>query len=144
MIGMKIEGPRSTGAAGGPRKTSATGGSGFSLPADETQGPAATTAVRPAASLDAVMALQAEGFDPHRRGRQVRRGARTLDALESLVRAQLEGAAPNAARLNLVSLQGQAEHTGDAGLDSVLGDIDVRAAVELAKLEMADRARKRA
>jgi hypothetical protein len=43
-----------------------------------------------------------------------------------------------------VTLQGQTEATGDPGLDAVLADIDVRAAVELAKLEMADRARKRA
>jgi hypothetical protein len=144
MGGMKIEGPRPTGAAGGSRKTSATGASGFALPADETQGAAATTAARPMASLEAMMALQAEGFDPHRRGRQVKRGAKTLDALESIVRAQLEGAAPNAGRLSLVALQGQTEATGDPGLDAVLADIDVRAAVELAKLEMADRARKRA
>ncbi len=144
MIVMKIQGPRPTGPAGGPRKTGGTGASGFTLPADEAQGPAATSAMRAAASLGAVMALQEESFDPQRRGRQVKRGARTLDALESLVRAQLEGEAPNAARLSLVSLQGQAEQTGDPGLDSVLGDIDVRAAVELAKLEMADRARRRA
>ncbi|MEJ0023019.1 MAG: flagellar assembly protein FliX [Alphaproteobacteria bacterium] len=33
------------------------------------------------------------------------------------------------------------ERTGDPGLDSVMDEIDVRAAVELAKLEMADRRR---
>jgi hypothetical protein len=143
MMGMKIEGPRPTGPAGGSRKTSAAGESGFSLPADEPASAAATAATRPAARLDALMALQAEGFDPHKRGRQVRRGGKTLDALESLVRAQLEGAAPHAARLHLTALQAEAEATGDPNLDAVLADIDVRAAVELAKLEMAERASSR-
>jgi hypothetical protein len=140
---MKIEGPRSTGAAGTPRKTNGAGGSGFSLPAEDVAGPAAASGVRPTASLESMMALQTLGFDPHRRGRQVKRGAKTLDALEALARAHLEGAAPDAQRLHLIALQKDVERTGDPGLDSVMDEIDVRAAVELAKLEMADQRRYR-
>lgn len=136
---MKIEGPRQTGAAGPTRKTGQGAASGFTLPAEETAPSAAASGVRAASSLDAVLALQAEGYDPQRRGRQVRRGGKTLDVLEALTRAHLEGAAPHAARLSLAALQGQSEMTGDPGLDSVLEAIDVRAAVELAKLEMAER-----
>lgn len=136
---MKIEGPRQTGAAGTPRKAGSSASSGFTLPAEETAPSAAATGVRAASSLDAVLALQAQGYDPQRRGRQMRRGGKTLDALEALARAHLEGAAPHAARLHLAALQGQNEPTGDPGLDSVLDAIDVRAAVELAKLEMAER-----
>ncbi len=138
---MKIEGPRSTGATGAPRKANQTGGAGFSLPAEDTQEAASTSGVRAAASLDSLLALQTFGFDPHRRGRQAKRGAKTLDALEALARAHLEGAAPDAPRLQLIALQKDVERTGDPGLDSVMDEIDVRAAVELAKLEMADRRR---
>jgi hypothetical protein len=138
---MKIEGPRSAGATGAPRKANATGGAGFTLPADDVAETAQASGVRAASSLDSIMALQTLGFDPHRRGRQVKRGAKTLDALEALARAHLEGAAPDAQRLQLVALQKDVERTGDPGLDSVMDEIDVRAAVELAKLEMADRRR---
>jgi hypothetical protein len=138
---MKIEGPRSTGAAGAPRKANGAGSAGFSLPAEDVAAPASASGVRPATSLDSIMALQTLGFDPHRRGRQVKRGVKTLDALEALARAHLEGAAPDAQRLHLIALQKDVERTGDPGLDSVMDEIDVRAAVELAKLETADRRR---
>lgn len=138
---MKIEGPRSIGAAGAPRKASGTAGGGFTLPADSAGESAAASGVRPTASLDSFMALQTLGFDPQRRGRQIKRGSKTLDVLEQLTRAHLEGEAPHAQRLMLVALQKDVEQTGDPGLDSVMDEIDVRAAVELAKLEMADRRR---
>jgi hypothetical protein len=138
---MKIEGPRSVGAAGAPRKASGASGAGFMLPAEGAADAAPASGIYPMGALDSVLALQTIGFDPHRRGRQVRRGARTLDALEALARAHLDGAAPNAERLMLVALQKDVEQTGDPGLDSVMDEIDVRAAVELAKLEMADRRR---
>jgi Class II flagellar assembly regulator len=136
---MKIEGPRQTGAAGTPRKAASGEGAGFVLPAEEAAPSAAASGVRAASSLDALLALQAQGYDPQRRGRQLRRGGKTLDALEALARAHLDGAAPHAARLHLAALQGQNESTGDPALDSVLDAIDVRAAVELAKLEMSER-----
>jgi hypothetical protein len=138
---MKIEGPRQTGAAGTPRKAASSEASGFVLPAEEAAPSAAASGVRAASSLDAVLALQAQSYDPQRRGRQVRRGGKTLDALEALARAHLDGAEPHAARLHLAALQGQSENTGDPALDSVLDAIDVRAAVELAKLEMSERGR---
>lgn len=139
---MKIEGPRGPTGPSGPRKAGGVSTGGFVLPNEEAAAPAAASGVRPTASLDAVLALQAEGFDPHRRGRQIRRGGKTLDALEALTRAHLEGAAPHAQRLALTALQADREATGDAGLDGVLDDIDVRAAVELAKLEMTERKRR--
>lgn len=138
---MKIEGPRSVGASGAPRKAGGTAEAGFSLPAEQAGASAPASGVRAAGPLDAVLALQTVGFDPQRRGRQARRGAKTLDALEALARAHLEGSAPHAERLTLVALQKDAERTGDAALDSVMDEIDVRAAVELAKLEMAERRR---
>lgn len=140
---MKIEGPRSVGASGGSRKSGGANATGFALPSESAGPVAAAAETRPAAPLDSVLALQTVGFDPQRRGREAKRGARTLDALEALARAHLEGAAPNAERLTLVALQKDVEQTGDPGLDAALEAIDVRAAVELAKLEMSDRLRQR-
>ncbi len=138
---MKIEGPRSVGGSTGARKAGGSAGAGFSLPAESATASTPSAGVRAAAPLDTILALQGQGFDPQRRGRQARRGGKTLDALEALARAHLDGAAPHAARLTLAALQKDVERTGDPGLDSVLDEIDVRAAVELAKLEMADRNR---
>jgi hypothetical protein len=136
---MKIEGPRGAGSVGSSRKTGAAGASGFTLPSEAPSGAAETTGVLATPSVDGIFALQAQAFDPNRRGRQVKRASATLDALEGLARAHLEGAAPHAQRLQLTALRAQNEATGDAGLDSVLADIDVRAAVELAKLDVAER-----
>jgi hypothetical protein len=136
---MKIEGPRAPENVGAPRKAGGAGGAGFTLPAEEAGAPAKASGVRPPTALGGLFELQGQTFDPNRRARQVRRAAKTLDTLEALARAHLDGAAPHAQRLGLVALQSQGEPTGDPGLDSVLDDIDVRAAVELAKLEVEER-----
>lgn len=137
---MKIEGPRAAGAAGTTRKTGGAAAPGFSVPTSNASAPAAAASVAATMSVDALVALQGYS-DPNQRGRQAKRGRATLDALESLMRATLSGEAPHAARLTLVKLQSEIELTGDPGLDSVLAEIDLRAAVELAKLDMADASR---
>jgi hypothetical protein len=137
---MKIEGPRATGASGTTRKSGGAAAPGFAVPTGATSAPASAAGVAATMSVDALVALQGYS-DPGRRGRQAKRGRATLDALESLMRATLSGEAPHAARLTLVKLQSEIELTGDPGLDSVLAEIDLRAAVELAKLDMADASR---
>ncbi|MGE3142979.1 MAG: flagellar assembly protein FliX [Hyphomonadaceae bacterium] len=134
---MKVESGRGVGAAGGTRKAGAAAAPGFA-PA-EGAGPAAPAAgagpASAAAALDAVLALQAEGFDPGRRRRQVRRAEAALDALAQLERGWIEGRAPGRLRDELAALQAGAAPTGEPGLDAVLLEIDTRVAVELAKLE---------
>ena len=70
-----------------------------------------------------------------RRARQRRRGAEALDTLEELERGLLLGRAPGGLKAKLEALQGRSEKTGDEDLDAVLHEIDVRLAVEAAKLE---------
>ena len=135
---MKIEGPRATGPANGARKSAAAAAPGFAVPSSSAPSAAALSEATPTALLTSLMALQVQDYDPNRRGRQVKRGKATLDALDSLLRATLFGEAPHGARLMLVKLQSEIEMTGDPGLDAILTEIDVRAAVELAKLDMAD------
>jgi hypothetical protein len=138
---MKIEGPRQTGAVGAPHKAGAGAAPGFSVPTSGAGAAAAIAETGATTSLASLMALQTEIYDPRRKGRQVKRGRATLAALEALMRATLSGEAPHAARLTLVKLQGDIEFTGDPALDDLLAQIDLRAAVELAKLDMAEQAR---
>jgi hypothetical protein len=77
---------------------------------------------------------------PQRRRRQIERAGRTLDALDRLTVGLLEGRAAGGLVADLVALGASTERTGDPGLDDLLLEVDVRAAVELAKLERRARA----
>ena len=135
---MKIESGRGVGPASTTRKASSAAGAGFAPAADA---PARTASAAPAGaahSLDAILALQAEGVDPERRRRQMRRGAAALDALDGLVRALALGTAPASLKAELEAARRAAEATGEPALDALLREIDIRVAVELAKLERAN------
>lgn len=100
------------------------------------QGPTATTGLTPLTSLGAVLAVQ-EIDDPltgRRRARQ--RGEQLLDALDDVQLALLND---GLSLSTLVALQRlvaeQDERAGDPALQAVLDAIDLKAAVELAKLE---------
>ncbi|HVY02311.1 MAG TPA: flagellar assembly protein FliX [Caulobacterales bacterium] len=135
---MKIEGPRRTETAGSARKAGAAAAPGFAVPTSSASGPAPIAETAPSAALGSLLALQAQLYDPNRKGRQVKRGRAVLDALDALMRATLSGEAAHGPRLLLVKLQGEIEFTGDPKLDAILAEIDLRAAVELAKLDMAE------
>ena len=128
---MKIEPPRGPSAAGASRRASGASGAGFTLPSDGTRAASAPSAASSVATVDAVFALQIDGAG--RRQRQARRGAATLDTLDRLQAALLDGSATGADLAALSSHLADREPTGDPGLDSVLREIDVRAAVEIAK-----------
>lgn len=132
---MKIEGPRNVSATTGGRKTGAAAAPGFSPTVDGPQRAAPATGVGGIAVLDAVLALQADEPPAQRRARQVRRGRDALDALEKLARGLLLGQVQAGLRAELENLQRASQLTGEAGLDEVLREIDIRVAVELAKLD---------
>ena len=134
---MKVEGPRGVASAGGARRSQGAAAPGFSPMVEAAPRTTAATAAAAPHALDSILALQAEGHVGDRRKRQVRRGAAALDALESLEMAIADGVAPSSLRNMLESLRRQSESTGEAGLDAVLTEIDIRVAVELAKLEKA-------
>ena len=135
---MKIEGGRSVSPSATGRKAGAAAAPGFAPATEEPQRAAAAAPVNAVASLDMIMALQAEGEGGgQRRARQARRGRDALDALEKLVRGLVLGTAPGGLVNELQHLRRGAEETGDSGLDAVLTEIDIRLEVELAKLEMA-------
>jgi hypothetical protein len=136
---MKIESGRSITPSGAPRRTQPAGASGFAVATDGPQKTVAATGAAATASVDAILALQAEEGPAQRRARQPS-GRAALDALEALEQGLLLGRAPGGLTGALQRLHAEAEATGEEGLDSVLREIDTRLAVELAKLEMRGRA----
>ncbi|MBL8543639.1 MAG: flagellar assembly protein FliX [Hyphomonadaceae bacterium] len=134
---MKIENGRGVSSAGGVRRSGGAraAASGFA-PAgvDEPQRVAGTAPASAITPLDAILALQGDERG-QRRARQARRGRDALDALDKLAQAMLMGIAPASLRADLDALQRGAEQTGEPGLDDVLQEIDIRLAVEAAKLD---------
>jgi hypothetical protein len=112
-----------------------SGGGTFSL--GETQGSqaqTAATAMRSLGGIDALLALQGIENPIERRRRAVKDGRRALDALDQLKLGLLSGSLDQATLLRLKSVAGDLrEPTGDPGLDQVMGEIDLRVSVELAK-----------
>jgi hypothetical protein len=135
---MKIESGRGVAPSGGARRAGGSAAApGFAPAMDGAQRTTAATPTSSVASIDVILALQAEEGPTERRARQARRGRAALDALEELERGLLLGRAPGGLAAELQRLRASAETTGDKGLDEVLLEIDTRLAVELAKLERA-------
>lgn len=136
---MKVSRPSGpSSVSSGSRAAPASGG--FSLP--ET-GPASSTSATTAASgvtgvadVSALMALQGIESATERRRRAIRRGGGLLDRLEDLKIALLSGETGEAALQSLSRAIAEARPDKQApDLDAVLDQIDLRAAVELAKAE---------
>jgi hypothetical protein len=117
----------------------AEGTRGFSLDAApetpaQTSG---TTAATTLAGLDAVLLLQTETETPQqRRRRAAQRGHDLLDGLDRLKAAILGGrVAAQELRAVATRLAERNGTSGDPRLDGLMAEIELRAAVELAKLE---------
>lgn len=122
-----------TGTSGSARRS---GGASFSLPsqsgASAARGGAGVAAAGP---LDMLLAVQAEEEPQERKRRQAKRGHDLLDGLDALKAALLAGrVAPAQLEQLKLSLASRREATDDPRLDEVLAHIELRAAVELAKL----------
>jgi hypothetical protein len=132
---MRVTGPGAPLAAEARRVAGRAGdGAPFALPPARSGGVVhgAATGIAALASLDAVLALQGLPDAAERRRRAVRHGHALLDGLEELRLALLDGSLPPA---TLRQLARRREPLGEAQLDAVLDEIELRAAVELAKLE---------
>lgn len=93
----------------------------------------------PIASLDQMLALQEISDEESRRRTLVKQGEMSLEALDKLRSALLMGVLPQSTlrQLEKVVAQQRAVAAPDPRLASILDEIELRAAVELAKLEMA-------
>jgi len=135
---MRIEGPNRATAAAASGSARRTSGGTFSLgqtEAPQAQSPA--VALRTVAGIDALIALQGVEDPTERRKRAVKHGRRALDALDDLKLGLLAGTLDGSTMLRLKSLSADLHNaSGDDRLDSVLAEIDLRVAVELAKAGM--------
>jgi hypothetical protein len=132
---MRIYGPNGTArasAAQAPRRANATG---FAVTEEgATQAPASPATLRTIAGIDALLALQGIEDPAERRRRAVKHGFHALDALDELKLGLLAGSLDQSALLRLKAAAAALKaESGDARLDGVLAEIDLRAEVELAK-----------
>lgn len=122
-----------------PRRTE--GAARFSLGAEAGAARAGATpgtaGAATLAGLDAVLTLQTDADTPQeRRRRSVRRGHDLLDGLDRLKAALLGGrVAVRDLRAIAGRLAERGTASGDPRLDGLMAEIELRAAVELAKLE---------
>lgn len=138
-LSMKVTGPSGPSPAQGPR--AARPGGGFSVPSAgagaATGAAASASAVSGVNTVSALMALQGVEDATERRRRAIRRGGGLLDRLEELKLALLQGEAGEGAVEQLSrTLREERPSDADEGLNGLLDQIDLRAAVELAKAEL--------
>jgi hypothetical protein len=133
---MRIYGPNQTGSTLGTSATRKTGpAGGFSLGGSSESAKASSAAAASGVGgLDSLLALQGIEDAGERRKRFARRGKTALDLLDEL---KAELLAADLRRETLNRLQGTlaelTERSGTPGLDEVLGEIELRVAVEIAK-----------
>jgi hypothetical protein len=102
--------------------------------AETPRGSAGTSSLRAVSTVDALLALQGVEDATERRKRAVAKGRNALDVLDRLKVSMLDGSVDRAALAKLkVAADGLTEASGDPKLDSILSEIDLRVAVELAK-----------
>ena len=140
---MKVTGPGGIGSSSGARPARSAGGEGFRIATPQAApepGPAASvSATRGVMGVGALLALQDVGGPLERKRRAVRRAGRILDVLDEVKLSLLEG---GLSRTDLDRLRrairDERDSTEDPVLEAVLDDIELRAAVETAKLEQAE------
>ena len=142
---MKVTGPGGIGSSSGARPARGAGGDGFRIVSPGAAGgpsqASSVTATQGVMGVEALLALQDVGSPTERKRRAVRRASRILDTLDALKIALLEGeiSAGDLDRLRR-AVRDERDNTDDPALEAVLDEIELRAAVEVAKLEAASRA----
>jgi len=134
---MRIQGPIGSGNAGTSTTVRRASSGSFSVQ-EQAQSLSAGMATPPrtVGGIDALIALQGVAEDPaDRRRRAVKHGRLALDALDELKIGLLGG---TLTATTLSRLQSAAvflkDGSGEAALDEVLGEIEVRVEVEIAKM----------
>ena len=133
---MRIQGPNGTAAVTTSPVSRRAASGGFTLSEAETpRAASAPAALRTIGGIDALIALQGLE-DPTERRRQVlKRGRVALDALDELKIGLLGGTLSQATLGKLRSAAAfLKDGSGEAGLDSLLGEIELRVEVEIAKM----------
>jgi len=132
---MRIYGANGAALAKAPAAARRSAGGTFTVSEQEApRNSAAAGSLRAISTVDALIALQGVEDPAERKKRAVVKGRKALDVLDTLKLGLLDGSVDGSTLARLkVAAEGLTEGTGDAGLDTVLGEIDLRVAVELAK-----------
>jgi hypothetical protein len=136
---MKVTGPTGPSSTQGGRPPRAAGG--FSVPQADAGAPAsaasAASGLAGVAGLSSLMALQGVEDATERRRRAIRRGGGLLDRLDELKLALLSGDAGEGTVEHLTrAFREERPIDADPALNGLLDQIDLRAAVELAKADI--------
>lgn len=140
---MKISSVGSTKSTSDTKKKRSVTGSGFAALLGVSanapnSGVEAPNEVAGISAIGGLLAAQEVGQDATSDQALVKQGEDTLDALEKLRMRLLTGAVPLSVLTNLkTKITAQKQHTNDPALRNILNDIELRASVELAKLETA-------
>mgnify|MGYP006269735485 FL=1 len=135
---MKVNGPRSPSGPSGPKKSAGAGKAGAFTPDSQVSvrsssagGLSGASAV---GSVDALLALQGAGDHREARKKAADRAFSLLDVLDDLKIALLEGRLERSTLVRLMdTLKSERDQTGDPRLEAALDEVELRAAVELAK-----------
>jgi len=139
---MKVSGPGGPGATAGARPATPAAAGGFApiapQAASEAGGVSSAAGVSHVSSLEALIALQEVGGPLERRRKAVRRAGAILDVLDEVKLSLLDGGVPPAALDRLVrAVRLEKGEADEPRLRDLLDEIETRAVVELAKLEVA-------
>jgi hypothetical protein len=140
---MKVNGSTSLGSAAASRLGSRPAAGAFTVPSEaggiaDTAHAAPSAALTGVSSLDALLALQEVSGPLERRRKAVRRAGRILDVLDQIKIALLDGdVTPTSLDQLVLAVRQEKANVDDEQLAGVLNEIEARAAVEIAKLEMA-------
>ncbi len=139
---MEVNGPRKVDSASVRRvaKSSTGGSSTFSVSTPEEPHGQVVSGPGPIAALDSILALQGMDDSTDGRSKGLKHGEQLLDMLDQVRDGLLAGGIPRAT-LNRLAAAVTRRHDqfADPRLQSVLDEIELRAHVELAKLEMMDK-----
>jgi hypothetical protein len=136
---MKVQGPSSTQAAQNARRAGGVVAPGFVLPGEELGAASNASRAAPPSNLTnigALLALQTQDDVAERRRRATRRSNTLLDQLDG-IRVSILGDGVSREQVAALSntLREYRDQVDDPGLDAILDDVELRAEVELAKLE---------
>ena len=133
---MRIFGSNATARVADSSTPRRAASGGFSVTDTEApKQPTQTAALRTIGGIDALIALQGQDDPIERRRRAVKRGRIALDTLDELKVEVLSGSLGPSTLARLKSATAEIrDASGDAGLDTVLAEIELRLEVEIAKL----------
>lgn len=138
---MRITGPKRSSQVSTKAKTGGSAAASGSFSVSESGGAnaaASAGSVRSLTAVDALISIQEVPDATARRAKAIARAENILEMLEEIKIALLSGALPRSRVTKLTRLVEEARGVeADADLSGVLDEIDLRARVELAKLENA-------